>query len=103
MAAGEDAAVVQAATPEVDQQAHRSAHHFEVVDHLGDFVVGQLPGQRLDFHYHPPLSGVVAHGSPCFWGWITMPEMQQAEQTVRFQANTATRTIPPGGGGGGYK
>ncbi len=57
----------------------------------------------IAFHYHPPLSGVVAHGSPCFWGWMTTPEMQQAEQTIRFQANTATRTIPPGGGGGGYK
>lgn len=51
----------------------------------------------IAFHYHPPLSGVIAHGSPCFWGWFTTPEIQQGEQMVRFNAITTPRTIGSGG------
>jgi hypothetical protein len=54
----------------------------------------------IAFDYHPPLAGVVAHGSPCFWGWMTTPEMQRAEQTIRFTANTTARTGTPGNSGG---
>lgn len=43
------------------------------------------------FHYHPPTT-VVAHGAPCFWGWLTMPETQIAEQTVRFVTQSQVRT-----------
>lgn len=41
----------------------------------------------LSFHYHPPTT-VVAHGSPCLWGWLTTPATQMADQTVRFDAIT---------------
>lgn len=55
----------------------------------------------LAFHYHPPTT-VMAHGSPCLWGWLTTPEVQRAEQTVRFIVNTAVKRggMPPGKGPG---
>jgi hypothetical protein len=54
----------------------------------------------IAFHYHPPTT-VVAHGSPCFWGWITFPEMQYgAEQMVRFVTITAPKTAPAPSDGG---
>lgn len=55
----------------------------------------------IAFHFHPDiLAGVVAHGSACFWGWITMPERQIGEQMVRFSTITASKTAPRPGGGG---
>lgn len=47
----------------------------------------------LAFHYHPPTT-VIAHGSPCLWGWFTTPETQVAEQSLRFNAQTTP--IRPG-------
>lgn len=44
------------------------------------------------FHYHPPTT-VVAHGAPCLWGWLTMPETQVAEQSVRFV--TQSQVVTP--------
>lgn len=44
----------------------------------------------ISFQYHPPTT-VVAHGSPCFWGWLTTPELQVAEQTLRFQCITTPK------------
>jgi len=45
------------------------------------------------FQYHPPTT-VVAHGYPAFWGWLTTPELQVAEQKLLF---TATSTPKRGG------
>lgn len=42
------------------------------------------------FQYHPPTT-VVAHGFPAFWGWFTTPELQVAEQSLRFDAQTTAR------------
>ena len=42
------------------------------------------------FQYHPPTT-VMAHGSFAFWGWLTLPEVQVAEQFIRFQANMTAR------------
>jgi hypothetical protein len=47
----------------------------------------------LAFHFHPPTT-VIAHGSPCLWGWFTTPETQVAEQSLRFDA--ITTPIKPG-------
>lgn len=44
----------------------------------------------LAFHYHPP-AGVIAHGFPMFWGWITTPELQAADQSLRFDTGSAPR------------
>jgi hypothetical protein len=41
--------------------------------------------------FHPPTT-VMAHGSVCFWGWLTVPEAQVATQYVRFQALTTPKT-----------
>lgn len=46
----------------------------------------------IAFQYHPPTT-VIAHGSPCFWGWLTTPELQFAEQSMRWL--TATTPIRP--------
>lgn len=56
----------------------------------------------MAFHFHPPLSGIVAHGAPCFWGWMTTPETQTASQSIRFMASTPSRSGAPRPGGG-YK
>jgi hypothetical protein len=44
----------------------------------------------LSYHYHPPTT-VVAHGSPCLWGWITTPNILAADQTVKFNVSTRPR------------
>lgn len=41
--------------------------------------------------FHPPTY-VIAHGSPCFWGWVTSPEAQIATQFVRFMSQTTPKT-----------
>lgn len=41
--------------------------------------------------FHPPTS-VISHGSPCFWGWITFPEVQIATQFARFSSITTPKT-----------
>ena len=46
----------------------------------------------LAFQYHPPTT-VIAHGSPCLWGWLTTPELQVAEQSMRWL--TATTPVRP--------
>lgn len=60
--------------------------------------------------FHPPTT-VIAHGAPCFWGWMTFPEAQTATQFLRFGSITTPRTAtsdrdredpvdpPPGPGG----
>jgi hypothetical protein len=45
----------------------------------------------IAFHYHPPVAGVVAHGSPALYGWFTTPTYQQAEQFVRFTSITTPK------------
>jgi hypothetical protein len=46
----------------------------------------------IAFQFHPPTS-VVAHGSVCFWGWITFgTEQPKAQQHVRFDAMSTART-----------
>ncbi len=45
------------------------------------------------FQYHPPTT-VVAHGYPAFWGWLTTPELQIAEQKLTI---TASSTAQRGG------
>ena len=52
----------------------------------------------LAFHFHPPLSGAVAHGSPLLWGWMTTPEAQPAEQSIRFLAGQPSKTVTPRNG-----
>jgi hypothetical protein len=42
------------------------------------------------FQYHPPTT-VVAHGSYAFWGWMTTPRTQIAEQFVRFDAQSVPK------------
>ncbi|CAN5766546.1 hypothetical protein BH11PLA1_BH11PLA1_04100 [soil metagenome] len=44
----------------------------------------------LAFQYHPPTT-VVAHGSPALWGWLTTPNIQNAEQSIRFYVNSRAR------------
>lgn len=40
----------------------------------------------IAFQYHPPTT-VVAHGSRCFWGWLTTPTIPDgASQYVTFQS-----------------
>ncbi|HMN41725.1 MAG TPA: transglutaminase-like domain-containing protein [Phycisphaerales bacterium] len=56
----------------------------------------------MAFHFHPPLTGAVAHGSPCLWGWMTTPVTQVVTQSIRFMASTPARTGAPRPGGG-YK
>ncbi|MBC7771985.1 MAG: transglutaminase domain-containing protein, partial [Pyrinomonadaceae bacterium] len=41
--------------------------------------------------FHPPTT-VMAHGSPCFWGWMTFPEAQTATQFLRFNSMATPRT-----------
>ncbi|MGE3109838.1 MAG: transglutaminase-like domain-containing protein [Phycisphaerales bacterium] len=41
--------------------------------------------------FHPPTF-VMAHGSPCFWGWVVRPEAQVATQFLRFDAITTPKT-----------
>ncbi len=45
----------------------------------------------IAFHFHPPVAGVVAHGSPVLYGWFTTPTYQQAEQFVRFSSITTPK------------
>lgn len=45
----------------------------------------------IAFHYHPPVQGVVTHGSPALYGWFTTPKTQQAEQFVRFTSISTPR------------
>jgi len=45
----------------------------------------------ISHQFHPPTS-VVAHGAPCFWGWITVPEVQLANQFLRFNSITTPKT-----------
>ncbi len=52
----------------------------------------------LAFHFHPPLSGAVAHGSPLLWGWMTTPEAQPAVQSIRFLAGQPSKTVTPRNG-----
>ncbi len=42
-------------------------------------------------HYHPPIAGVVAHGSPMCWGWYTSPRTQIADQWLDFQSQKTPR------------
>ncbi|MBC7835331.1 MAG: hypothetical protein H7Y88_09560 [Phycisphaerales bacterium] len=44
----------------------------------------------ISFHYHPPTS-VVAHGYPCFWGWLTAPTLQNAKQAVTMSATSTPK------------
>lgn len=46
----------------------------------------------IAFQYHPPAAGLLAHGSPAFWGWFTTPTAQVANQFLRFNAITTPRT-----------
>ena len=44
------------------------------------------------FHFHPPLAGVQAYGSPGFWGWIVFPERpERADQAIHFNVITTPR------------
>src|SRR5690606_2963832 len=44
------------------------------------------------FHFHPPLKGVQAFGSPGFWGWIVFPEPPgRADQAIYFNVITTPR------------
>src|SRR5690606_9943540 len=44
------------------------------------------------FHFHPPLAGVQAYGSPGFWGWIVFPERpERADQSIYFNVITTPR------------
>ncbi|MFG0329495.1 MAG: transglutaminase family protein [Phycisphaerales bacterium] len=47
----------------------------------------------IAFHFHPP-AGVIAggrKGKPLIWGWAPRPSAVPADQTVRFDVNTAPR------------
>lgn len=44
----------------------------------------------LAFQFHPPTT-VVAHGSPCLWGWSTTPQTLTAVQTMNFQVTSRPR------------
>ncbi len=63
---------VSSRAPRIEQEWRFFGTHTE----LSTFI-------PIAFQYHPPTS-VVAHGSPCLWGWITTPNILQAEQTVSF-------------------
>ncbi len=63
----------------------RSWKYFGSHDKLDD----RMP---LAFHFHPPISGVVAHGSSALWGWFTTPRIQPAEQHIRFVTKTTPRS-----------
>lgn len=42
----------------------------------------------IAFQYHPPTT-VVAHGSRCFWGWLTTPTIPEgASQYIKFESMT---------------
>jgi len=58
--------------PKIDQEWRFFGTHTE----LSTFI-------PLAFQYHPPTN-VIAHGSPCLWGWITTPNILHADQTVTF-------------------
>jgi hypothetical protein len=49
----------------------------------------------IAFQFHPPTS-VIAHGSVCFWGWVTVSrdaqEPPRAEQHLRFNSISTPRT-----------
>ncbi len=45
----------------------------------------------ISFHFHPPTT-VIAHGSPAFWGWFTVPESQIAGQAVRYTVSMRPTT-----------
>lgn len=48
------------------------------------------------FHFHPPTVGVLAYGSPGFWGWLVTPKPpDRAVQALRFRAQTTPRTAEP--------
>lgn len=50
----------------------------------------------IAFQYHPPTT-VVAHGSRCFWGWLTTPTIPEgASQYIKFESmTTPSRGRPP--------
>ena len=42
------------------------------------------------FQYHPPTT-VVAHGAVAFWGWLTLPASQVADQWLQFTSETTPK------------
>lgn len=60
-------------------QLTRPWNYFGSHDRLQDIA-------PIAFHFHPPIAGVIAHGAPGIWGWMTTPEAQHAEQQLRLSA-----------------
>lgn len=55
--------------------------YFGTNDELDDIM-------PVAFQYHPPTT-VVAHGSRCFWGWLTTPTIPEgASQYIKFESMT---------------